>query len=391
MGSTGSTLGDKFSNLKLPKFPQRRRKDSKNQDVQQQLWMDELQNLYHFKVLVLGAGESGKSTVVKQLRFIHKSQKLNERELKKIKETLAENTFDCFQAMVQACEMAKPPIELEDEEDKQTAAFILDDEVDKTVIPPDKVMALTKLWKSDPIQQIYSKRDTYWLLDSVDYCMENLSRFADPQFTVEEEDVVMARIRTTGIVTTEFDQKNPDAKDEWSRMIHYQVIDVGGQRAERKKWMHCFDDVKAVLFVVNMAGYNMVLFEDPTKNRMQEALELFADTVNKEIFKNTPIFLFLNKKDLFEEKLRTSDLSVCFSDYTGGKVTQNALEFISQKFREQIPPSNVDQFRDFYIASRVKRDIKYAFEDLQTDLLRMNKKTIDIEQRRILQEAKFSK
>jgi len=40
---------------------------------------------------------------------------------------------------------------------------------------------------------------------------------------------------------------------------------VGGQRSERKKWIKCFDDVKAVLFIVNLGGYNSVLFEDMEK------------------------------------------------------------------------------------------------------------------------------
>jgi hypothetical protein len=48
------------------------------------------------------------------------------------------------------------------------------------------------------------------------------------------------------------------------------VVDVGGQRSERKKWIHCFDDVKAIVFVVSLAGYNQVLFEDEEMNRMHE-------------------------------------------------------------------------------------------------------------------------
>lgn len=39
--------------------------------------------------------------------------------------------------------------------------------------------------------------------------------------------------------------------------------------------MHCFDDVRAILFIVNLAGYDQVLFEDTAKNRMLEELELF--------------------------------------------------------------------------------------------------------------------
>lgn len=47
----------------------------------------------------------------------------------------------------------------------------------------------------------------------------------------------------------------------------FSVVDVGGQRSERRKWIHCFDDVKAIIFVVALSGYNQVLFEDTNVNR----------------------------------------------------------------------------------------------------------------------------
>ena len=38
------------------------------------------------------------------------------------------------------------------------------------------------------------------------------------------------------------------------------LVDVGGQRSERRKWMHCFQDVTAVLFLVGLSGYSQVRF-----------------------------------------------------------------------------------------------------------------------------------
>lgn len=54
-----------------------------------------------------------------------------------------------------------------------------------------------------------------------------------------------------------------------------------------------------------------------TQNRMEEALRLFNSILNNKWFLETSVILFLNKKDLFEEKLRGKPLSHCFPDYTG--------------------------------------------------------------------------
>lgn len=48
-----------------------------------------------------------------------------------------------------------------------------------------------------------------------------------------------------------------------------------------------------------------VLFEDNSVNRMRESLELFTEVAGNPVFEKTPIFVFLNKKDLFEEMIAT--------------------------------------------------------------------------------------
>ena len=79
-------------------------------------------------------------------------------------------------------------------------------------------------------------------------------------------------------------------------------FDVGGQRNERRKWIHCFDNVDCVVFVASLSEFDQHLYEDETKNRLEEALELFAQISNSKWFASTALILFLNKKDLFEKK-----------------------------------------------------------------------------------------
>ena len=100
------------------------------------------------------------------------------------------------------------------------------------------------------------------------------------------------------------------------------MFDVGGQRSERKKWIHCFENVTTILFLVAISEYDQLLFEDETVNRMQEALTLFDSICNSRWFVKTSIILFLNKIDRFKEKLPVSPMKSYFPDYEG-KLNQN--------------------------------------------------------------------
>lgn len=95
------------------------------------------------------------------------------------------------------------------------------------------------------------------------------------------------------------------------------MFDVGGQRSERKKWIHCFENVTTILFLVAISEYDQLLFEDETVNRMQEALTLFDSICNSRWFLKTSIILFLNKIDRFKEKLPVSPMKNYFPDYEG--------------------------------------------------------------------------
>ena len=138
--------------------------------------------------------------------------------------------------------------------------------------------------------------------------------------------------------------------------------------------MHCFSDVSAILFIVNCAGYNAVLFEDNNKNRLIEELELFEQITNNPIFKDTPFFLFLNKKDLFETLIQEYPMSKNFPDYLGGNNLNSALEFIELEFKKRLPEKKSVHITS--VSARWKRDIKNAFEDVKAQLYDNNRKEL---------------
>jgi G-protein alpha subunit len=190
----------------------------------------------------------------------------------------------------------------------------------------DIAAAIGKLWREESIQHVYGKRDKeFQLNDSAEYFFSSLGRFAQPDYMPSTEDILRSRVRTTGI---------DEAVFRFDR-ISYKITDVGGQRNERRKWIHCFDSVTAVMFCASLAGYDQVLREDEKQNRLREALMLFEEMVNSPWFKQTTFILFLNKIDLFEDKLPKVPLTCCFKNYDGGADIEKAKAFVRGKFQER--------------------------------------------------------
>jgi guanine nucleotide-binding protein G(i) subunit alpha len=151
---------------------------------------------------------------------------------------------------------------------------------------------------------------------------DNIERIAQPDYMPNDQDVLRSRVKTTGITETTFIIGD----------LTYRMFDVGGQRSERKKWIHCFENVTTILFLVAISEYDQLLFEDETVNRMQEALTLFDSICNSRWFIKTSIILFLNKIDRFKEKLPTSPMKNYFPDYEGGEDYALACDYILNRF-----------------------------------------------------------
>lgn len=314
---------------------------------------------YQHKILLLGTGESGKSTVVKQIKLLYKVA-ISKQELAEYVEAIRRNVIDAIQCLLEASTTLSVTL---NNSELQGDFDTLKDLDGSAQLTPELGNKVWSLWQDLGIQTVFQRRGEYWNMDATPYYLNECLRIAEEGFEPTEEDMVMTRVRTTGIVVTEVTEP-PHI---------YQVVDVGGQRSERRKWIHCFDDVRAIIFLEGLAGYNQVLFEDNTMNRMHESLNLFTEIVKNPIFKSTPIFVFLNKKDLFEEMIPKHPLKKCFPEYTGadGDV-QAAIKFIENKYRaimqECIPNKAV---YIHVIAARLRMDMKISFGEIRETLKKL--------------------
>jgi len=217
---------------------------------------------------------------------------------------------------------------------------------------------LKLLWKDPSIQNALTRSSEFQLIDGVQYFFENIDRLKDNTYVPNETDIINCRSKTTGITETEFDVDN----------VHYRMVDVGGQRSERKKWMHCFQDVTAAVFCVALSEYDLLLYEDDQTNRMAESLKLFKEICNNKWFVNSSIILFLNKKDLFEKKISKVDLNVCFPEYTGGKNYDNASQFVKSIFLQQ-NTNPLKQIFPHITCATDRSNVELVFNDLRSTLL----------------------
>ncbi|KAH0629986.1 guanine nucleotide-binding protein G(i) subunit alpha-2 [Sceloporus undulatus] len=149
------------------------------------------------------------------------------------------------------------------------------------------------------------------------------------------------------------------------------MFDVGGQRSERKKWIHCFEGVTAIIFCVALSAYDLVLAEDEEMNRMHESMKLFDSICNNKWFTDTSIILFLNKKDLFEEKIIHSPLTICFPEYTGANKYDEAAGYIQSKFEDLNKRKDTKEIYTHFTCATDTKNVQFVF-DAVTDVIIKN-------------------
>lgn len=278
------------------------------------------------KLLLLGTGESGKSTIFKQMQIIYDAEHgFNPIEKSTFKHVVRSNVVESLQALIHGVEN-KLRIPFEDQKSEEYVQIIKDlDAHSSDFWRPEIVDCVRNLWNQEPaIMKMYEERAKIQLLDSTEYLFENVERIGEDNYLPTKDDILHARLRTSGIHEKVFHIRDVDFK----------FLDVGGQRNERRKWIHCFDGVTSVIFVAAISEYDQMLYENEEQNRLLESINQFQEVANLPSFEETAFILFLNKIDLFEKKIpRVSMRDMCFPEFEGDvKSIDDCLEYITQKF-----------------------------------------------------------
>lgn len=331
-----------------------------NQEIEKQLRRDKQNARKELKLLLLGTGESGKSTFIKQMRIIHGAGYSDEDKRGFIK-LVYQNIFMAMQSMIRAMDMLH--ISYGDSPNIEKAELVrsVDYETVTTFESP-YVEAIRDLWKDNGIQECYDRRREYQLTDSAKYYLEALDRIAAPDYLPTQQDILRVRVPTTGIIEYPFDLQE----------IRFRMVDVGGQRSERRKWIHCFENVTSIIFLVALSEYDQILFESDNENRMEESKALFRTIITYPWFQHSSVILFLNKKDLLEEKIIYSHIVDYFPEYDGPQRDAIAArEFILRMFVDLNPDSDKIIYSHFTCATDTE-NIRFVFAAVKDTILQLN-------------------
>jgi len=294
-----------------------------------QLNKDKKVNKGH-KLLLLGTGNSGKSTFFKQLHNIHGQGNTNEEfatKAKHIQDAVVvqmKNILHTFSTSEDTDEAKHDQSTMDLPSDlMQSGLRILN-------MSPERPLSgvaddIATLWDHEVIKDAYTNRTHLGIADSAPHFFDDLERIIQPEYLPTQEDVLLARVPTTGMRSQAFTIKGTT----------FNIYDVGGQRSERSKWIHQFDGVHGILFVASLSCYDQNLFEENELNAMSESLNLFNIVSNSRYFAAASLILFLNKSDLFRQKIKSKPLTMCFPEYEGKNEYAEAAEYIELQFKAQ--------------------------------------------------------
>ncbi|KAF8632094.1 hypothetical protein AX15_002048 [Amanita polypyramis BW_CC] len=290
------------------------------------------------KVLLLGSGDSGKSTVLKQMRLIHKLP-FTPQEIETFRQIAFDNVIRGLRYVLEAMEEMDMRVSA-DNTGHVEAIESATDLVAGESFPVRYYEPLKVLWDDPNVQKARERGNEAALPENLPYFFSSLDRLFDPDYKPNEQDIIYCRARSTGITETRFRLRDHE-------ML---MVDVGGQKSERRKWIHCFQDVTSILFLVSLSGYDQCLFEDRDANQMQDAMTIWDSICHSQWFKHTSIILFLNKNDLFQHKITHSHIRNFFPDFEGEPGDAKAgRDYFKKRFSKIAQKAGRLREREIYI------------------------------------------
>ncbi|KAI0095144.1 guanine nucleotide binding protein, alpha subunit [Irpex rosettiformis] len=188
---------------------------------------------------------------------------------------------------------------------------------------------ITELWRDPKVRRLLTERRVL-LEESSGFYLDEIDRITATRYFPTDEDVLKARLRTTGVTEHVFKLNDPGTREI---PLDWIIYDVGGARHQRHAWAPYFDNVDAIIFLAPISAFDQVLVEDMKYNRLQDSFELWKLVVSNSLLGNVNLILFLNKCDLLKKKLQNGvKLKNHLHTYRGPNDFESVTKYFKNKF-----------------------------------------------------------
>ncbi|KAJ7512413.1 guanine nucleotide binding protein, alpha subunit [Mycena galericulata] len=186
--------------------------------------------------------------------------------------------------------------------------------------------AMRGLW-TDPGVRAALKRRRIRLEEGPGFFLNDLERVTALNYLPTDDDVLRARLKTVGVSEYTFEMEVSTGRETGTE---WRIVDVGGSRTT---WVPFFDDVDAIIFLAPISGFDQVLSEDRTINRLEDSVLLWKAVCSNKLLAGVDLVLFLNKCDILERKLKAG---VRLARYVRSYADrENTFEAVSQYLRSK--------------------------------------------------------
>eukprot|EP01083_Nonionella_stella_P004127 11887_1 len=287
------------------------------------------------RVLLLGISNSGKTTILKQVKrmnnnLIYDCEHLNDR--RKVIPHIHTAVIEYMQTLCQQSEI------LSKEHKENTSINPKYDTFTKEILAlkppftlnPDIGFKIRTLWRDKGIRNTLNKRSYFQIDDNVDHFLNKIGEIADPAYLPDSDDYLRLHQKSVGITRNCIDVYGD------SFACDFEFIDVKGQRWERKKWNGFIKESDAVLYVISLYDYDLKSFEDDETNCLLEAIDAFRDTmVQANFLEDKSLVILFNKFEEFQEKIQKIPITVAFDDFPVDEMNPNnpgdVIRFVAGK------------------------------------------------------------
>jgi len=318
------------------------------------------------QVLILGLENSGKKTLMKQIRLLYGSG-LDPEEIKNYVSIVRRNVVESIQVLVHNLEhsysdlsavVSSPPLlkQISSLDISDLKADLLQDQ--KAFETAAKTISI--LWQDTLFQRtLLQNPGKFPSLASSQYFLNQLNHIIPASYVPSDNDILRCREPTLGLLeaTVQIQESS------------FRFLCMRGSKGQRRKWLPSFgageESIAAVMFVASLDEYDQThpnpnrdslkeeilsafpdwspsvihtvvdFLEEENVSKLRDSIDFFEEICGNKFYEHVGLVLLLNRRNIFNEKLKTVPLNRHFHDYRDGDSPDSAARYIEHLFKEK--------------------------------------------------------